>query len=111
MDKLINELNELTQRILARLSNANFEDIDDFVEERQVLVDKLEELVEISSVSLEQKREIQIILSYDAEILARMDALKQEAQNFLHKRGQAKIQRNAYEAAYTPDSILMDRKK
>jgi hypothetical protein len=34
-----------------------------------------------------------------------------EAQDWLQKRNQAKAQRNAYEAAYTPDSFLMDRKK
>lgn len=111
MDDLIRELDGLTEQILARLSNTSFEDIEKFVEERQEVVDKLAELVETSLVSIDQKHEIQRILTYDAEILARMNALKQEAQNFLHKRGQAKMQRNAYEAAYTPDSILMDRKK
>jgi len=58
-----------------------------------------------------QKQAINRILEHDSTILAQMNALRLEAQDWLQKRNQAKVQRNAYESSYTPDSILMDRKK
>lgn len=97
--------------MMSRLQEATYEELVVFVEERQKLVDSIAEKVAIYSSSAAQKQEINRILGYDNELLDRMNTLRQEAQNFLQKRGQAKMQRNAYEAGYTPDSILMDRKK
>lgn len=111
MDELIRELDQLTQEMLDRLPDAVYEELEDFVEERQILVDSIAEKVAICPASAAQMREIERILGHDAALLARMNALRLEAQDFLQKRSQAKIQRSAYESAYTPDSFLMDRKK
>lgn len=111
MDELIRSLDLLTREMMSRLQEATYEELVVFVEERQKLVDSIAEKVAIYPSSAAQKQEIHRILGYDNELLDRMNALRQEAQNFLQKRGQAKMQRNAYEAGYTPDSILMDRKK
>ncbi|MFC3747570.1 hypothetical protein [Paenibacillus sp. GCM10012306] len=111
MDKLIVDLNSLTQDIMNRLYDLAYEEIEEFVEERQKLVDSLVFEVERGKPTSAQKLEITRILEHDPEIMARMNALRLEAQDWLYKRNQAKAQRSAYEAAYTPDSFLMDRKK
>ncbi|MEK3717886.1 flagellar protein FliT [Paenibacillus sp. FSL R7-0333] len=111
MDEFIRNLDRLTGEMMDRLQDATYEELEEFVGERQKLVDSITNEVEVCPATLAQKQEINRILSHDNELLDRMNALRQEAQDFLQKRGQAKIQRNAYETAYTPDSFLMDRKK
>ncbi|OMD21959.1 flagellar protein FliT [Paenibacillus odorifer] len=111
MDELIWSLNQLTQEIEERLQETTYEELEAFVDERQELVDSIAEVATICRTTLAQKQEINRILEHDNVILDRMNTLRLEAQDWLQKRNQAKAQRNAYEAAYTPDSFLMDRKK
>ncbi|MFD1776627.1 flagellar protein FliT [Paenibacillus rhizophilus] len=113
MDSLISELGRLTDSMLTRLPEAPYEELTAFVEKRQNLVDNIgKQIVENhQSLTESQKLAIRSILEHDGAILARMNAHRLEAQDGLHKRNMAKAQRSAYEAGYTPDSILMDRKK
>lgn len=111
MDELIQSLKELTSGITDRLDETTYEELELFVEDRQELVDSIAEHAEICKSTSAQKQEINRILEYDNVILDRMNALRLEAQDWLQKRNQAKVQRSAYEAAYTPDSFLMDRRK
>lgn len=111
MDDLILSLKQLTQAILECLPETSYEELESFVEERQSLVDSIAEEAAICRATPAQKQEINRILEQDNVILDRMNALRLEAQNWLQKRNQAKVQRSAYEAGYTPDSFLMDRKK
>lgn len=113
MDKLtyMTQLQQLTKTIMDILYEANYEQLEAFVEERQIIIDGLAEQFALQAASLTEKMEIEQLLSNDHEIVARMNVLRLEAQDWLHKRGQAKTQRNAYESSYTPDSFLMDKKK
>ncbi|WP_019915068.1 flagellar protein FliT [Paenibacillus sp. HW567] len=111
MDELILNLDQLTLGMMRKLKEANYEELEAFVEERQKLVDAIAEKVAFSPSTPAQKREINRILENDNALLDRMNELRLEAQGWLQKRGQAKVQRNAYEAGYSPDSILMDRRK
>ncbi|WP_307585243.1 flagellar protein FliT [Paenibacillus wynnii] len=111
MDDLIQQLNQLTSSIIDRLGEVSYEEFSAFVEERQKLVDSIGVEVELCQPTPAQKQAISRIMEHDSAILARMNALRLEAQDWLQKRNQAKAQRSAYESGYTPDSILMDRKK
>ncbi|ASA24485.1 flagellar protein FliT [Paenibacillus donghaensis] len=111
MDEWIKRLEQLTDNMMGLLYETTYEELEAFVEERQELVNKIGDLVVSCQPSDAQKREIGRMLERDSEILARMNALRLEAQDWLQKRNQAKAQRSAYEAGYTPDSFLMDRKK
>ncbi|QUL54542.1 flagellar protein FliT [Paenibacillus tritici] len=111
MDELINQLECLTKNISGQLPESTYEELEAFVEQRQKLVEAIGEEVENCQMTPAQKEILRRILEQDPAIMARMNAHRLEAQDFLQKRGQAKIQRNAYETAYTPDSFLMDRKK
>ncbi|ETT65512.1 hypothetical protein BSK66_11085 [Paenibacillus odorifer] len=111
MDNCILELNKITQDIIIRLDNCSYEELTDFVEQRQNLIDQLEQHVKKQSIGVIQQYQLRELLETDPMIIARMQQLKSEAAKWLQQREQAKTQRNAYEAAYTPDSFLMDRKK
>lgn len=97
--------------ILSRPIDAPHEELEHFVHERQKFVDLIANKVEKCQLTSAQKAVLGRILEHDPAIVARMNAHRLEARDWLQKRNQAKTQRNAYEAAYTPDSILMDRKK
>ncbi|MEK3790875.1 hypothetical protein MKX42_03805 [Paenibacillus sp. FSL R7-0204] len=111
MDKLLQELEHLTLAMVSILNDSSYEELEAFVEQRQILVDAIGQEVEKCQPTLAQKEDIRRIMEHDPAIVARMNAHRLEAKDWLQKRGQAKIQRNAYETAYTPDSFLMDRKK
>lgn len=111
MDELISSLEELTESVVARLQFISSEDLEAFVEERQHVIDEVNRLKLQTPFSPDQIERLKKILQADSIIVGRMAALKTEASDWLQQRGQAKMQRNAYEAAYTPDSVLMDRKK
>ena len=111
MDELIEQLQRISTGIVGRLNNVTSEELEAFVEERQKLVDAIGLEVENCQPTPAQKEEIRRIMEYDTSIVSRMNAHRLEAQDWLQKRNQAKAQRNAYESRYSPDSILMDRKK
>ncbi|OKP85562.1 flagellar protein FliT [Paenibacillus sp. P32E] len=111
MDELIRSLDQLTREMMGRLQEATYEELEAFVEERQEIVDSIAEQVAICQSTSAQKEEIHRILEHDYALLDRMNVLRLEAQDFLQKRNHAKVQRSAYEAKYSADSILMDRRK
>ncbi|AHM68228.1 hypothetical protein PPSQR21_046440 [Paenibacillus polymyxa SQR-21] len=111
INEALSQLEQLTQQFILRLNETNYEEVEIFVEVRQMKVDQLLNTLENSPMTEEQKMKLESILSYDALIDQRMQSLKQEAQNWLVQRNIAKSQRNAYESNYTPDSFLMDRRK
>ncbi|KAF6656834.1 hypothetical protein ACT3XG_22645 [Paenibacillus polymyxa] len=111
INEVLSQLEQLTQQFILRLNETNYEEVEIFVEVRQMKVDQLVNALENLPMTEEQKMKLESILSYDALIDQRMQSLKQEAQNWLVQRNIAKSQRNAYESNYTPDSFLMDRRK
>lgn len=111
MDELILSLDQLTHGMMSGLQEATYEELEVFVEKRQKLVDAIAEKVACCPSTPAQKREINRILENDNALLDRMNELRIEARDWLQKRSQAKVQRSAYEAAYSPDSLLMDRRK
>jgi len=111
MNNTISGLEELTHQLMGRLNQVSYEELSNFVEQRQSLVDEISRMSEAIPLTAAEKQQLQAILQSDSVILGRMGILKSEAGDWLQQRGQAKIQRNVYEAAYTPDSILMDKRK
>ncbi|WP_150270496.1 hypothetical protein [Paenibacillus tepidiphilus] len=111
MDKLIGELEQLTIQIISNIEVVTQEELENFVAERQRIIDAIGTEVESSPFNAAQKDKLARIMSHDSAIVARMNAYRLDALEGLQKRNQAKMQRSAYESAYTPDSILMDRRK
>lgn len=111
MDELIHSLEKLSIEISNKLDEISYEELETFVENRQKLIDSIEGKIVSCQTTPEQREVISRIMKYDNAILARMNSLRSDAQDWLYKRNQAKTQRSAYDSMYTPDSILMDRKK
>ena len=110
MDELLTTLEELTQRVVVNLEQADYEQLQQFVRERQELVDLMSGLQDTELTNLQSVRLLNI-LDYDKSISNRMVFLKVEAGNWLSQRQTAKSQQGAYETRYTPDSILLDYRK
>lgn len=110
MDNYITSLEELTQALLHRLDQTSYEELEQFVEQRQGLVDEIRRIAETQPYTDDQRSRLETLLQADSSILGRMEELRDEAGQWLKNRGQAKIQRNVYETSYTPDSILMDKR-
>ena len=110
MDSIITRLEELTESVAAQLQFISSDDLLAFVEERQQMIDEINLLKQQNPFTPLQKERLQKIVEFDTVLLSKMTSLKSEAADWLQYRGQAKVQRNAYEAAYTPDSFLMDKR-
>lgn len=111
MDNCIQQLRELTEEILPRLDWIAYEELAEFIQRRQPLVDQISAFSQKEAISPAQKEAILSIMNFDPLIQQRMMKLKDAAGNVLTKRGNAKAQRNVYEAVYAAGSILMDKKK
>lgn len=94
INEALSQLEQLTQQFILRLNETNYEEVEIFVEVRQMKVDQLVNALENSPMTEEQKMKLESILSYDALIDQRMQSLKQEAQNWLVQRNIAKSQRD-----------------
>lgn len=111
MDKQLEEIEKLTEALLLHLDQVTPEELSDYVEERQRKLDLIFDLADQDSINLLQRDKLIAITRYDAQIIQRMEYYRQEASDWLQQRKQAKAQRNAYEVSYSPNSILMDRRK
>lgn len=111
MDERIAELEALTQQMIDQINQVSSEELTEFVDKRQGLVDHILHMNEVTPLTPEQQQRLRAILEQDSLLLERMNSLKEEAGSWLKNHGQAKMQRNAYEAGYAPDSFLMDKRK
>lgn len=111
MDNLISSLESLTESVTSRLQEITYEELELFIEQRQQIIDEINVQKIQQSYTQEQFERLNRIVQNDTHILGRMSTLKTEASNWLQQREQAKVRRNAYEAAYSPDSLLMDRRE
>ncbi|UPK43466.1 hypothetical protein [Paenibacillus pabuli] len=111
LDEQISELELMTLNVVRQIPQISYQELEEFVDGRQGLVDGIGDLLSNNSLSDSQKKRIDHILQYDSLILNQMSLLKNQSEEWLMQRGQAKAQRHAYELSYTQDSILMDQKK
>ena len=111
VDKSVNQLEALTHSLLTRIDQVTYEELAQFVDDRQPIMDEISYAMKEAPLPMNLQERVQKVLQSDEVILERMQRFKQEASDWLQNRGVAKTQRSAYEQAYTPDSIMMDRKK
>ncbi|WP_342571179.1 hypothetical protein MKY85_26905 [Paenibacillus sp. FSL R5-0749] len=112
IDEALDELATLTELLVNGLVDKSSDQIGAFVEERQVVVDRLIDMAAGSyKMNTEQQNKLRDILSYDESIQGQMWSLKNEAQQWLLQRNAARNQRSVYEAKYAANSYLMDKRK
>lgn len=111
MDNWIDRLEKITYHTVNQVEAMTYEEFEQFVGNRQVIIDELETILNVRKADDQQKQRLNQILRHDSLILNKMNVLKQEAYSKIQQRNQAKVQRNAYETAYVPDAFLMDSRK
>lgn len=111
MDELVDKLERLTRDAVERLDSLAYEKLEQFVIDREEIVNELIEL-DISSMELEMyRRRVLNLLSYDEVVMSRMKALKSEAGEKLKNMTVSSMQKSAYESNYPTESLFFDRKK
>ncbi|WP_018749976.1 hypothetical protein [Paenibacillus sanguinis] len=112
MDELLEQLELLDEEMLDRSDQASTaEEWTDFIDRRQRIVEAIVQYASLSPLLSEQKLRLTRIQMSEDKLRECMVSQKQEAADWLRQREQAKLQRNVYETAYSPESMLMDRRK
>ncbi|MEK8131752.1 hypothetical protein WMW72_27975 [Paenibacillus filicis] len=111
MDKIIEQLESMTENILEVLTETETEDLEEFVLQRDELINQMMDMPRTPEDKALFGNRIEALLQADPFIVERMRQLQQEAQDGLKKINLVKMQRGAYESVYSPDSIYFDRKK
>jgi len=112
MDNLIQQLEALTNNVVIGLEGMNYEELVNFVEEREKLVSQILFVsATICKPSDSQKRQLKFIMTHDAIIHRRMEEFKFEAEVGMQKINNSKLQNAAYERAYQTESLFFDKKK
>jgi hypothetical protein len=98
----VNELNCLT-----------YEQLADYVEQREQLINQIQAMsqADVPVLSQENKDRLANVLLQDKVLLAKMHQFKAEAKLGLIKMGTARIQKEAYDVGFTPDSVFFDKRK
>ncbi|WP_422658575.1 hypothetical protein ACK8P5_23400 [Paenibacillus sp. EC2-1] len=107
--ELIEELETLTRQAINDLENMDEEDFEQFTITRLHIVESMKRYIDVLNDG--NKKHIEEILKLDPIILERMQALKDEAANWIERRESIRIQQNAYLHSYTHDSYFIDHKK
>ncbi|MCZ8523603.1 MULTISPECIES: flagellar protein FliT [Paenibacillus] len=108
----IEALETLTESMASRLQEAGYEEVEQFVRDREEIVLSIRRALQQNPEQASTYAErVQRLLRHDEAISGRIEALRSEAAGQLQKVDTAKTQRGGYDKAYTPDSLFFDRRK
>lgn len=108
MNRLLNQVLNEVIRLSQPQPDIRYEEYEELTELRQQLVNQVE--ANDQPLSEEQRSIIRQILSYDAAIMERMAAYKQEAEKELRIIEIARRQRRTYETQSFDEGFLFDKK-
>lgn len=111
MDKLVNELEQITQQGLAELVTMDAERLSEFMEQRGKIMEALLAITPSALQKASFKDRIQAVVSLDPIFLRKLEQFRDEASFQLAKLDTGKTQRNAYDNNYDGESLFFDRKK
>ncbi|WP_059041709.1 hypothetical protein [Paenibacillus rubinfantis] len=103
------ELEQLTLHVVQQIHQISYEELADFSDHREELANLILPLKD--SLDDQDRNRLLNLRKYDEMILSRMAQYKEEASDWLLKRGNIKNQTSAYNVGYTPDSMFFDYKK
>ncbi|WP_172257164.1 hypothetical protein [Saccharibacillus deserti] len=106
---LLDQLQFLSEETVEKLDEMDEEEFEQFSNFRQQLTERLIALR--SDVTDQDRSRIEYILNFDHKILLRMQALKDEAGHWMEQQGKIKVQKGAYQQAYTANSMFFDHRK
>ncbi|KJK29948.1 hypothetical protein MMB75_12235 [Paenibacillus sp. P2(2022)] len=109
LQSFVDELKLLCRRTLEDLSTLDEDGLLAFSTKREELVQAMKPYG--AAATNEIKEQIRGILQEEQAILARMMEIKQEAAEWLQKRGMIRAQQHAYQQSYAANSLFFDNRK
>jgi len=110
VDEWIDRLEALTLTAYSEREVADEEYWERFVDARDQVVNQILKFSRDEITDLQRDR-IRHLLTYDQEILGRMNWLKQDARERFGKIHEGRVQRDAYDTYYEPESVFFDKRK
>lgn len=111
MHSLIHSLQAITDNMIAQLDHVTEEQIIFFVDQREQLVQQLQQ-IHITDAERQQYRSIvRGVLQHDNVITSKLEELRSGASEGIQKVNVARVQNTAYSTPFTPDSYYFDKKK
>lgn len=111
MYSLVQSLQAITENMVAQLDEVTEEQIIFFIDQREQLVQQLQNQ-EITEADRQQYGSIvQGVLQYDNAITTKLEELRSGASDGIQKVSAARVQNTAYSSPYIPDSYYFDKKK
>lgn len=113
MDKLVTELELLTQEAMAIMASIDPDSLSVFMERRGVIMEALIAATERATPQDKEqyKGRIRAVVSLDPIIRQKLQLFRDQASAQLSKIDQGKTQRNAYDSQFDNESYFFDRKK
>ena len=123
MDEIVAKLEAITNDFVQIIDDVGVDQIMEFVEQRQQLLDSFEKLrneaaffvaeKDVANLGIEQKisERLKHIMSYDSMINDKMKIIMSDTANQLSKMNQTRKRERAYNPSYSADSIYFDKKK
>ncbi|WP_178023367.1 hypothetical protein [uncultured Paenibacillus sp.] len=109
VQEYVARLEQLTEKLVQRIDQVSYEELAAYADQREALANQI--VLQKNSLQDEDKQKIRSLSEFDEVILAKMEHFKNEAGDWLLRRGTIKNQRSAYNMDYTPESMFFDRKK
>ncbi|MFM9279944.1 hypothetical protein [Paenibacillus jiagnxiensis] len=106
LENLIAKYVQLGQRIIAHVKELDENQLIEFVEQRDEIVKQMEPFQ--SAITDDLRRRIQEMLHNEKVIVERMQEIKQEAAEWLERRGNIRSQQSAYQRSYTIGGSFID---
>ena len=112
MEALLKQLNQLSSDLVGRIASCELEDMDAYMEERDLLFAELQQLASGSLHTSETRSLVEHIQQQDSIITGRMLELRGEANAEIDKLNKGKRTRSMYDSgAYGDDSLFFDTKR
>jgi hypothetical protein len=108
---ILQQVAALTAQVVQTLDAVSFEELEEFVEQRESLLAEFHAELLPAGDRDQFKEQIHQILEHDQLISAKMLAFKQEAQRGIQKFQAAEKYKQTYDKEYTIDSIFFNRTK
>jgi uncharacterized protein YjfI (DUF2170 family) len=111
MHSLVHSLQVITESMVAQLDDVTEEQIIFFIDQREQLVQQLQQIDITEADKQEYGSIIQGVLQHDNVITSKLEELRSGASDDIQKVSVARVQSTAYSAPYVQDSYYFDKKK
>jgi hypothetical protein len=111
MHNLVEALQDMTERMAEQIDHVSEEQILFFIDQRELIVQQLQSMNISESDKQHYGTVVGSLLKHDPIILGKLEQLHTEAASGLQRVNFARLQTNAYQTAYTPDSYYFDKRK